>query len=205
MDNENKEEVITNKKCKKKGSIIITILLCIITGFVVYLATNIGIKASKKINPDAECPTSNKESNTTSNAESNTTTTTISSTELEGIYEFNNEDKSTDVITLYKEGLFEQHVDIPVPGCPDMLFGHYMIEGNKITFYGTISYGCSCEGKKSIANFTGTISDKGITLDNKTLAKTDQKIESSYSDELDSIISCVYQGQIPRENEESAN
>ena len=235
MDNENKEEVVVSKSCKKTGSIFFTIFACLMTGVIVFLATNIGLKAAKTVDPEPKCPTSNKESNVTSNVESNTTsnvasnvvsnttsnvasnttsnvtsnTTTVAktytTTELEGIYEFTYTDKSTKVLTLYKEGLFEMHVNIPVPGCPDMLFGNYTVEGNKITLFGTISYGCSCEGKKSIAKYTGTINGTNITIDKTTLAKTKAKIETSYSETLDSIISCVYQGQIPSTEEESVN
>ena len=70
MENEVKVET------KKKGNGLFTLFACVMTGIIVFLATNIGQKASKTVDPDTPKKnevTSNVESNTTSNVESNVT------------------------------------------------------------------------------------------------------------------------------------
>ena len=77
---ENKEIVEEEKETpKKKGNGLFTLFACIMTGVIVFLAMNIGQKASKVVDPDVKSGgkksnvTSNVESNATSNATSNTT------------------------------------------------------------------------------------------------------------------------------------
>ena len=70
MDNEVKEEVKVVEP-KKKGNGLFTLFACIMTGIIVFLASNIGQKASKVVDPDTK--SGSKESNVTSNVESNTT------------------------------------------------------------------------------------------------------------------------------------
>ena len=75
MDNEVKVET------KKKGNALFTLFACVMTGVIVFLACNIGQKASKTVDPDTpkkNDATSNVESNTTSNVESNVTSNTTS-------------------------------------------------------------------------------------------------------------------------------
>ena len=75
MENEVKVET------KKKGNGLFTLFACIMTGIIVFLATNIGQKASKTVDPDTPKKnevTSNVESNTTSNVESNVTSNATS-------------------------------------------------------------------------------------------------------------------------------
>ncbi len=82
MDNEVKEEV--KVETKKKGNGLFTLFACIMTGVIVFLATNVGQKASKVVDPDTNGGskesnvTSNVESNTTSNVESNVTSNVTS-------------------------------------------------------------------------------------------------------------------------------
>ena len=79
MENEVKEEV--KVETKKKGNGLFTLFACVMTGIIVFLATNIGQKASKTVDPDTPKKnevTSNVESNTTSNVESNVTSNTTS-------------------------------------------------------------------------------------------------------------------------------
>ncbi len=82
MDNEVKEEV--KEEPKKKGNGLFTLFACVMTGVIVFLATNIGQKASKTVDPDTPKKsevTSNVESNNTSNVESNTTSNVTSNVE----------------------------------------------------------------------------------------------------------------------------
>ena len=69
MENENNEVKVV--ETKKKGNGLFTLFACIMTGVIVFLATNIGQKASKVVDPDTN--SGSKESNITSNVESNTT------------------------------------------------------------------------------------------------------------------------------------
>ena len=62
MENEIKEE---KAECKKKGNGLFTLFACVMTGIIVFLATNLGYKASKVVDPDTSNSTSNVESNTT--------------------------------------------------------------------------------------------------------------------------------------------
>ena len=81
MDNEVKEEVKVEPK--KKGNVLFTLFACVMTGVIVFLATNIGQKASKTVDPDTPKKsevTSNVESNTTSNTTSNVTSNVTSNT-----------------------------------------------------------------------------------------------------------------------------
>ena len=87
MDNEVKEEVKVEEP-KKKGNGLFTLFACLMTGVIVFLATNIGQKASKTVDPDTPKKnevTSNVESNTTSNVESNVTSNTTSNATTEKI------------------------------------------------------------------------------------------------------------------------
>ena len=71
MDNEVKVET------KKKGNVLFTLFACIMTGVIVFLATNIVQKASKTVDPDTPKKnevTSNVESNTASNVNDTTLT-----------------------------------------------------------------------------------------------------------------------------------
>ena len=77
MDNEVKEEVKVEEPKKKRNGLF-TLFACVMTGIIVFLATNIGQKASKVVNPETKGSkgsnvTSNIESNATSNVESNAT------------------------------------------------------------------------------------------------------------------------------------
>ena len=228
---EEKKEEVQSEAPKKKGNGLFTLFACIMTGIIVFLAINIGQKASKVVDPDtgssktkavsnsnsndASNKESNLESNTTSNVESNVTSnaTTPSTTDtvkytnksVAGVYEFTRADKTTHVIELYSEGIFEEYVSLNAPGCPDMLFGNYSIEGDKITLYGVVSYGCSCEGKKTITQLVGTLDGNNIKLEKETLTKTAKKSDESYSSKLDGIFSCIYQGQIPTEKQVESN
>ena len=53
MENEKAEEKVEVSQ-KKKGNGLFTIFACIMTGIIVFLATNLGQKASKIISPDVE-------------------------------------------------------------------------------------------------------------------------------------------------------
>lgn len=224
MDNENKVEEVVTKETKKTSSIFFTIFACLMTGVVVFLATNIGQKASKAVNPDTntqKCEeTSNKESNVTSNVDSNSNSNVVSNvtsnvtsnttsnvtsnttpttkfykaSELEGIYEYTDKNKTVHVVELFKEGLFDRHVEISGPGCPSMLKGNYVVEGNKITLYGITSYHCSCEGEADFTVAVGTINGNKITINNEVYTKSKQKLSSTGKEELESVFSCIQQG-----------
>jgi hypothetical protein len=78
VDNEVKEEVKVEEPKKKRNGLF-TLFACVMTGIIVFLATNIGQKASKTVDPDTPKKnevTSNVESNTTSNVASNVTSNT---------------------------------------------------------------------------------------------------------------------------------
>ena len=82
MENEVKVET------KKKGNGLFTLFACVMTGIIVFLATNIGQKASKTVDPDTPSKntssnvTSNIESNITSNVESNVTSNVLSNSNV---------------------------------------------------------------------------------------------------------------------------
>ena len=69
MENEVKVET------KKKGNGLFTLFACIMTGVIVFLATNIGQKASKTVDPDTP-----KKNEVTSNVESNPTSNVVDTT-----------------------------------------------------------------------------------------------------------------------------
>ena len=73
MENEVKEEV--KVETKKKGNGLFTLFACVMTGIIVFLATNIGQKASKTVDPDTP-----KKNEVTSNVESNTTSNVVDTT-----------------------------------------------------------------------------------------------------------------------------
>ena len=108
MDNEVKEEVKVEPKKKSNG--LFTLFACVMTGIIVFLATNIGQKASKTVDPDTPKKnevTSNVESNTTSNVESNV----------------NSNSNSTEITEVEKSSVNEKMV---------LLFGGSEIENNVI-------------------------------------------------------------------------
>ena len=79
MENEVKEEV--KVETKKKGNGLFTVFACVMTGIIVFLATNLGDKASKVVDPETNSgntTTSNVESNVASNAVSNTDSNVVS-------------------------------------------------------------------------------------------------------------------------------
>ena len=81
MENEVKQEV--KVETKKKGNGLFTVFACVMTGAIVFMATNLGEKASKVVDPDTNggnTTTSNVESNVTSNVESNVTSNVVSNT-----------------------------------------------------------------------------------------------------------------------------
>ena len=81
MENEVKEEVKVETKKKNNG--LFTAFACVMTGAIVFMATNLGQKASKVVDPDTNggsTTTSNVESNVTSNIESNITSQITSNT-----------------------------------------------------------------------------------------------------------------------------
>ena len=84
MENEVKPEVKVEEP-KKKGNGFFTVFACVMTGIIVFLATNLGDKASKVVDPETNSGTtttsnveSNVVSNVTSNAVSNTDSNVVS-------------------------------------------------------------------------------------------------------------------------------
>ena len=80
MENEVKEEVKVEEP-KKKGNGFFTVFACVMTGIIVFLACNLGDKASKVVDPETnsgDTTTSNVESNVASNAVSNTDSNVVS-------------------------------------------------------------------------------------------------------------------------------
>ena len=79
MENEVKEEV--KVETKKKGNGLFTVFACVMTGVIVFLASNLGDKASKVVDPETNSgntTTSNVESNVASNVTSNDVSNTVS-------------------------------------------------------------------------------------------------------------------------------
>ena len=108
MDNEVKEEVKVEPK--KKGNGLFTLFACVMTGIIVFLASNIGQKASKTVDPDTPKKsevTSNVESNTTSNVASNVTSNTTVTEKIPAsdlvAYEFNTDDNGCDGVVFEVE------------------------------------------------------------------------------------------------------
>ena len=81
MENEVKEEI--KVETKKKGNGLFTLFACVMTGIIVFLATNLGDKAAKTVDPETNggSTTSNVASNVESNTTSNVEDTTISEIE----------------------------------------------------------------------------------------------------------------------------
>ena len=83
MENEVKEEV--KVETKKKGNGLFTVFACVMTGVIVFLASNLGDKASKVVDPETNSGNtttsnvaSNVESNVASNVESNVASNAVS-------------------------------------------------------------------------------------------------------------------------------
>ena len=98
MDNEVKEEKV---ECKKKGNGLFTLFACVMTGIIVFLATNLGYKASKVVEPDT-----NGGSKTTSNVESNSNVTSnVESNSNVASNVTSNVSKDVFAVTLNKEAV----------------------------------------------------------------------------------------------------
>ena len=104
MENEVKEEKV---ETKKKGNGLFTLFACVMTGIIVFLATNLGDKAAKTVDPDTNSGNtttsnvaSNVESNVTSNVESNVTSNTTSNTEVKTVTKVEMVNKELDSKTI---------------------------------------------------------------------------------------------------------
>ena len=175
MDNENNVEVQSTKGSNKTNNIFFTIFACLMTGVIVFLATNIGQKASKTVDPETntkKCEeTSNIESNVTSNVDSNSNSNIISnvtsnvtsnitsnvtsnttSNVQNNTTKLNYRGKTFDGAYANKtEGkLFALAAGIYVSEPYNIegcgtIYGSYIVEENTITFFPIVNVGCSID------------------------------------------------------------
>lgn len=203
---ENNEEIKVEETkaepTKKKGISLFTLFACLMTAFVVVLATNIGQRIGKRIadedrNPivkeDKKDETSNKEETKPEETKPEETkpeetAVTYTNAKVVGNYEYDTKD-ATMSLELRENGLYIKSTNIKAPGCGPSTVGNYYIEGDTIVLNSITTFGCDAQGELSVGKTVGKLNGTTITFDkdvytfkNKNLVhgETDEKFVNSY-------------------------
>ncbi len=131
------EEVKVQENKNKKSNFGFTLFACIMTAVIVFLATNLGQKASKVVDPDV--------SNSNKQEEKSNVTSNLTSTSVAGSYEYSVNDNQKIFITFFDDGSFEMYTDSNQAGVTGITtYGTYGIIDNntlKVTTLFTFNNG----------------------------------------------------------------